>query len=275
MFDLEARTAVITGAASGMGLAMATRFAEAGMRVVLADIEAGRLVEATDGLRSRGFDVLGVPTDVADAGAVTALADAAFSAYGTVDVLCNNAGVVKRARSWELTDDDWNWVLNVDLWSVIHGLRAFVPRMLTQPGGGHIVNTASMAALLPLPNLAAYSVAKAGVLALSESLQLEFDQLGAAMKVSVLCPGYIPTGITTSARNRPSALGDQAAAPDVPRTTADVVPIMTAADVAEQVLDAIRTDRFWILTHDDYRAVIMDRAARIGTEGRPFAAPVW
>jgi len=273
--QLTGKVAVVTGAASGMGLAMAERFAQAGMKVVLADIEAGPLAEAVAKLRAAGHDATGVPTDVADAAAVQRLAQTAFGTYGAVHVLCNNAGVVKRARTWELTEDDWNWVLGVDLWSVIHGLRAFVPRMLDQAEGGHIVNTASMAALLPTPNLAAYAAAKSAVLGLSLSLQTEFDQMGASLGVSVLCPGFIATGITDSGRNRPAELADAASPPQVPRTTAGVVSTMTAAEVAEQVLEAITANQFWILTHQAYRPVISEHAAGIGTAARPAPAPIW
>ena len=163
---------------SGLGLAMSNRFAQAGMKVVLADVEADRLDTVVGELRAARHDATGVVTDVADANAVNHLATVAFDAHGAVHVLCNNAGVVKRARVWELTLDDWNWVLSVDFWSVVHGLRAFVPRMLEQAEGGHIVNTSSMAGLLPMPNLGAYAAAKSAVLALSLSLQTEFDQLG-------------------------------------------------------------------------------------------------
>ena len=190
-------------------------------------------------------------------------------------MLCNNAGVVKRARVWELTIDDWNWVLNVDFWSVVHGLRAFVPRMLEQAGDGHIVNTSSMAGLLPMPNLGAYAAAKSAVLALSLSLQTELDQLGSSLGVSVLCPGFIATGITNSARNRPAGLAHEAPPPDVPRTTAGVAATLTAAEVAEQVVEAITSNRFWILTHDRYRPVIMQHASGIGTAARPAPAPIW
>ena len=173
-----------------------------------------------------------------------------------------------------LTLEDWRWVIDVDLWGVVHGVRAFVPRMVAQ-GVGHVVNTASMAALLPVPNLGSYAAAKSAVVGMSLSMQLEFDQLGSGLQVSVLCPGYIPTAITSSSRNRPSELGNEAAPPDAPRTTASVVPVMTAEQVADQVLDAVRTERFWILTHDRYRDVITTHAAGIGTDARPEPAPIW
>ena len=275
MEDLRGRVAVVTGAASGLGLAMSHRFAQAEMKVVLADIEADPLDAAVRELRAAGHDATGVVTDVADVDAVNHLAVAAFDAHGAVHVLCNNAGVVKRARVWELTLDDWNWVLSVDFWSVVYGLRAFVPRMLDQAEGGHIVNTSSMAGLLPMPNLGAYAAAKSAVLALSLSLQTEFDQLESSLGVSVLCPGFIATGITNSARNRPGDLADEAPPPDVPRTTAGAVATLTVADVAEQVVEAITSNRFWILTHDQYQAVIRQHAAGIGTEARPVPAPIW
>jgi NAD(P)-dependent dehydrogenase (short-subunit alcohol dehydrogenase family) len=266
---------VVTGAASGLGLAMSSRFAQAGMKVVLADIEADRLDAAVGELRTAGHDAIGVVTDVADADAVDRLAAAAFDAHGAVHVLCNNAGVVKRARVWELTLDDWRWVLGVDFWSVVYGVRAFVPRMLEQPEGGHIVNTSSMAGLLPIPNLSAYAAAKSAVLALSLSLQTEFDQLESSLGVSVLCPGFIATGITNSGRNRPATLADEAPPPNIPRTTAGTVATLTAADVAEQVVEAIVSNRFWILTHEAYQAVIRQHAAGVGTAARPVPAPIW
>lgn len=275
MDDLTGRVAVITGGAGGLGLAMAIRFARVGMKIVLADIDADRLDGAAQELRSGGAEATAVVTDVTDGRQVDALADAAYERYGAVHVVCNNAGVVKRARSWELTVDDWSWVLGVDLWSVIHGVRAFVPRMLQQPEGGHVVNTASMAALLPMPNLAAYAAAKSAVVGLSLSMRTELDQLGSPLGISVLCPGFIATGITDSRRNRPAGLGDEAAPPDVPRTTAGTVARMTAEEVADQVVDAVRTDRFWILTHDEYRPVIVEHATAIGTAARPVAAPIW
>jgi NAD(P)-dependent dehydrogenase (short-subunit alcohol dehydrogenase family) len=271
---VDGRVAVITGAASGLGLAMAQRFAQAGMSLVLADIEGDRLAAAVGELCAAGHVATGVVTDVSDAEQVRHLADVAFDKHGAVHLLCNNAGVVKRARAWELTDADWAWVMGVDFWSVVHGIRAFVPRMLEQREG-HIVNTASIAALLPMPNLAAYAAAKSAVLGLSMSLHTEFAQSGAPLGVSVLCPGFIATGITSSARNRPAELGDEAAPPDVPRTTHATVPTMTAADVAEQVHDAVQSGQFWILTHPEYRPVIQQHAEHIGTAQAPAPAPIW
>jgi len=275
MEELTGRVAVITGAASGLGRAMAVRMAAEGMRVVLADIEPDPLSAVEQELTDGGTEVVTEVVDVSRSEDIDRLASTAFDRFGAVHVLCNNAGVVKRARSWDLTLDDWRWVLGVDLWSVIHAVRAFVPRMLQQGEPGHLVNTASMSGLLPIPNLAAYSVAKSAVVALSESLQLDFEAEGAQIGVSVLCPGFIATRITESERNRPDDLGKAASVPGVARTTAGVASTMEADEVAGHVVDAIRADRFWILTHDAYREVIRERAAGIGTDGRPAAPPIW
>ncbi len=266
---------MVTGAGSGLGRAMAERFADEGMRLLLADIEAAPLEALGEALSDRGVDVVTRRVDVSLPDDIERLADLAFDRFSAVHVLCNNAGVVKRGRAWALTRDDWNWVMGVDLWSVIHAVGAFVPRMLEQAEGGHIVNTASMSGLLPIPNLASYSVAKSGVVALSEALQLDFDAEGASLGVSVLCPGFIATRITESERNRPVELSNAADVPSVARTTAGVEATMTSAEVAEQVVDAVRTGRFWILTHDRYREIIQQRAAAIGTDAGPAAPPIW
>ncbi|WP_448624249.1 SDR family NAD(P)-dependent oxidoreductase [Geodermatophilus sp. URMC 64] len=274
MDDLRGRVAVVTGAASGLGRAMADRFAAEGMRIVVADIDPDGAQETAARLAGTGHEAHPVVTDVSRYDDVERLAEEAYARFGEVHVLCNNAGVVKNARAWALTLDDWRWVLGVDLWSVIHGVRAFVPRMLEQGGDCHVVNTASMAGLLPMPKLAAYATAKSGVVALSESLQHDLDAEGAPIGVSVFCPGFIATRITDSARNRPASLSETAQSSG-PRTVAGVQPTMTAEDAAEQVVDAVRTRRFWILTHAEYRAVIQQRAAGIGTDARPVPPPVW
>jgi NAD(P)-dependent dehydrogenase (short-subunit alcohol dehydrogenase family) len=273
--DLSGRVAVVTGAGSGLGLAMATRFAAEGMRVVLADVEDEPLELASEELRSAGHDVRSLRIDVAQPADLERLAEVTFEAFGAAHVLCNNAGVVKSSRAWSLTLDDWNWVLGVDLWGVIHGIRAFVPRMLTSGEPGHVVNTASVAGLLPMPNLAAYAAAKSGVVAVSESLQLDLEAEGAPIGVSVLCPGWVPTRILDSERNRPADLTAAAADPSTPRTTTGVESTMTGDDVADLVVRAVRAGDFWILTHPRYRQVIEARAATIGSPDRPVAAPVW
>jgi NAD(P)-dependent dehydrogenase (short-subunit alcohol dehydrogenase family) len=254
---------------------MAAAFAAERMKVVLSDVETGPLDEAVAALRDKGGEVTGVPADVATWRDVEALAEATTEVYGAVHVVCNNAGVVKRARTWALTLDDWEWVLGVDLWGVIHGVKAFVPRMLAQGEAGHVVNTASMVGLLPVRNLATYDAAKMAVVGLSEALAMDLDEEGADIGVSVLLPGFIATGITDSARNRPPSLGDTADAPTVTRTTSGIEATMEADEVAAMVVDAVRTGEFWILTHQAYRPVIQARAAGIGTGGRPSQPPIW
>lgn len=273
--ELHGRVAVVTGAASGLGAAMATRFARAGMRLVLADIEAEPLERVARELADAGAELHTKVVDVRDGAAVDALAALAYERCGAVHVLCNNAGVAVGGRSWQLTEHDWQWVLGVDLWGVIHGVRAFVPRMLAAGAPGHIVNTGSMTSLLAVPNLAAYGAAKAGVASLSESLYLELQAEGADIGVSVLCPGFIETRIRDSARNRPADLTVTAPARARRRSTDGVTSRLTAADVADAVVDAIVQREFWILTHDEYREPIVERATGIGAGGRPTAPPIW
>jgi NAD(P)-dependent dehydrogenase (short-subunit alcohol dehydrogenase family) len=275
MRTLTGKVAVVTGAASGLGRAMALRFAREGMHLVLADVEQAPLEEVAAELRADGHDPLPVVTDVLRRADVAALAEASYHRFGQVHVLCNNAGVVKRARAWDLTTDDWTWVLGVDLWGVIHGLQEFVPRMIDAGEEGHVVNTGSMSGLLPIPNLAAYSTAKAAVVALSEALYLDFSAERLRLGVSVLCPGFIATGSTRSERNRPSWLADSAPPPSVPRTSAGVTPTMDSGEVADHVVQAIRAGEFWILTHPAYREYLRRRADGIGTGGLPQPPPIW
>ena len=270
MEELDGRVAVVTGAASGIGRAIAERFGAAGMRLVLADVEEAPLREAAAGLEAGGHDVLAVPTDVTDAAAVEALATAAYARFGAAHVVCNNAGVVTFGPSWEQSVDDWTWVLGVDLWGVVHGVRSFVPRMLAGGEPGHVVNTSSIAGLLSMPGIAPYDVAKAGVVALSEALHMELRATGAPIGVSVLCPGVVPTRIAESGRNRP---GGPADAPLDIETQREPPPTArTVAEIADEVHDAIVADRFWIVTHRDYHESITRRAQWI-VDGTPPEVP--
>jgi NAD(P)-dependent dehydrogenase (short-subunit alcohol dehydrogenase family) len=248
-FDLLGRTAVVTGAASGIGLAMCAAFSAEGMNVVMADVDPDRLRKAAGGLST---EPLVVATDVARYDDVEALARAATERFGAVDVLCNNAGVTVPGLAWELTLDEWRWILDVNLWGVVHGIKAFVPAMLERGAPAHVVNTASVGGLLGFPRLAPYSAAKYGVVGLSESLHNDLRARGARVGVSVLCPGPTATRLrANSARMRPGS---------TERDFDDDGTVRTSpSGVAVQVVDAIRRDRFWILTHPQLRAAIERR----------------
>jgi NAD(P)-dependent dehydrogenase (short-subunit alcohol dehydrogenase family) len=264
MEKLQGKTAVVTGAASGIGLALCEAFAAEGMCVVMADVDRARLREAADHITSEA-DILAVATDVTRYDAVTALADAATERFGAVDVLCNNAGVTVPGRAWELTLDEWRWILDVNLWGVVHGIKAFVPGMVARGVSAHVVNTASVGGLLAYPRLAPYSAAKFGVVGLSESLHNDLLDCGAPVGVSVLCPGPTATGLrANSARMRPGS---------TERDFDDNGAVRTSAGgVARQVVDAIRHDRFWVLSHPEYRELI-DRRHRGLTETDEVVLP--
>ena len=230
MQQLNGKTAVVTGAGSGMGRAFAERFADAGMNVVLADVEVPRLEEALAGVQGRGVEAIAVPTDVSDADAVDRLRDAAIERFGRVNVVCNNAGVADSLVGTAIDLDNWRWVLGVNMWGVIHGHRSFLPH-LVEHGDGHIVNTASMAG--HFPGHSAYSASKWAVVALSEGLYGQLKSQGSTVGVSCLCPGWVATDIGNADRNRPEwatppALDDRPADPN-------------AEMVREYVLDQLRS----------------------------------
>ena len=201
MKEFQGKVAVVTGAASGIGRALAERCAQEGMRVVLAGINEQTLMQASQELQAIGASVLAVQTDVSKAADVEALAQKAFDTYGAVHLLFNNAGVGAGISLWESTLADWEWTLGVNLWGVIYGIRAFVPRMLEQDTEGHIVNTASIAGLVSGPGLGIYRMTKHGVVTLSETLYHELALRGAKVKVSVLCPGFVNTRIMDCAQS--------------------------------------------------------------------------
>ena len=206
MKTFQGKVAVVTGAASGIGRALAERCAQEGMKVVLADIEESALLQTSRELAAQGAETLAVPTDVSQAGEVEALAKIAFETYSAVHLLFNNAGIGAGKTAWESTLADWEWVLGVNLWGVIHGIHFFVPRMLEQRSEGHIVNTASTAGLISSPGLSAYKVSKHGVVSLSETLYHELGLRHASIEVSVFCAGFVQTRIQDSQRNRPAYL---------------------------------------------------------------------
>jgi NAD(P)-dependent dehydrogenase (short-subunit alcohol dehydrogenase family) len=270
--DLAGRVGVVTGAASGIGRATAEALAAAGARVVLADIEEKALDGAVGGLREAGHDVLGVACDVSDGASMEALAARTVEHFGAVHVVHLNAGVAAGGPAWTLTEKDWAWVLGVNLWGMIHGIRSFVPRMLEQGEPAHVVATASMAGLTSSAFMAPYNVSKHGVVTLAETLKRDLALVNAPVGVSVLCPGWVNTGIGDSGRNRPDALRDEGATNVLESGTASPLKAvleagLPPADVAAMVVDAIRTDRFYILTHDDWQPMVAQRMTDI-LEGR-------
>ena len=246
-------TAVVTGAASGIGLALAQRAAADGMNVVLADVDEAGLADAAatlDGAPDGG--VVTVRCDVSDPDQVDALADTAYDRFGSVEVLCNNAGVGGGGAVAELSRKDWEWVLGVNLWGVVHGVTSFLPRMVEAGAPAHVVNTASMAGFFATAGMAPYAVSKFGVVALSESMRAELA--GSPVGVSVLCPGWVSTRIHESERNRPAALAVER--PPRPDEMRDMIRQviesgLPPAAVADKVFDAMRADRFWIFTHPE------------------------
>ena len=257
MQRFEGRVAVITGGASGIGFGLAQRFGAAGMKVVIGDIEKPALDTALESLRADGVDATGIACDVADPAQVDALAAHALDHYGGVNVLCNNAGVGGGGLSWEATLSTWEWVLGVNLWGVIHGVRSFVP-LLLQQDEAHVVNTASVAGLVSAPMMGPYNASKHAVVAISETLHHEFAITGANVRVSVLCPGFVRTNIATSERNRPDRLSADLTASDEEQAELGrqllagmIQNGMPPAEVAARVFNAVRDERFWVLTHED------------------------
>jgi NAD(P)-dependent dehydrogenase (short-subunit alcohol dehydrogenase family) len=244
--------AVVTGAASGIGRALAERFAAEGMKVVLADVEPAALDAAAAGLQGKAPALLAVRVDVARPEDVERLAEETYAAFGAAHVVCNNAGVAVIGAVHEHTLADWQWVLGVNLWGVIHGVRAFVPRMLAGGDEGHIVNTASMAGLTTAPYMSVYDVTKHGVVALSESMYKELTVTGAPIGVSVVCPGLIDTNIMRSSRNRPEGLDDPGKAGPLAQAFGQalsdrLVSGYPSSEVADQVVAGIREGRFYIV----------------------------
>jgi NAD(P)-dependent dehydrogenase (short-subunit alcohol dehydrogenase family) len=282
MDDLTGKTAVITGAASGMGRAFAERFADAGMNVVLADVEAPRLEAATEAVARRGVGALPVATDVSDAEAVDRLRDAALERFGRVHVLCNNAGVAGSMTGTGIDLRDWQWVLGVNLWGVVHGHRSFLPHLL-EHGDGHIVNTASMAG--HHPGHSAYSASKWAVVAITEGLYHQLRAQRSTVGVSCLCPGWVATDIATSVRNRPEWAAPPALAADPLDERAAAMREyvidqlrsgMPPAEVAELVHDAVVGGRFWVFTDMAMVAALEPRyRAVLAAEDPPdaFIAP--
>ncbi len=265
MKQFKDKVAVITGGASGIGLALARRAAAEGMQLVLADIEQGPLAAAAAGLKAAGARVLTVKTDVSRAAEVENLAAQTLQAFGGAHLVFNNAGVGGvRVKTWQATAKDWEWVLGVNVWGVIHGVRVFTPIMLRQGDEGHIVNTASAAGFVSMASTAPYAVSKHAVVTLSEVLYHDLKAENAKVGVSVLCPAWVGTNIWNSQRNRPEDLRERADTAEERARREELRTLLekgkvTAADVAGVTFDAIANDQFYIFPHPKIRRDIQTR----------------
>ena len=275
MSIFSVKAAVITGAASGIGLALARHAAAQGMKVVLADIDEPALLAATEQLNLPADRMLAVRTDVRHAAEIKALADAAYDRFNGVHLLFNNAGVALARTTWEHTVADWEWILQVNLWSVVHGISEFLPRMQAQGGPAHIVNTASVAGLVSNPGMAAYNVSKHGVVTLSETLSLELQMTQSPIGVSLLCPAWVPTGIGNSERNRPSDLAQtrpiEGFTAQLNRRIGKAIASgqLTADDMAVETFNAIAEKRFYVIPHNYMFPVIETRMQEILSQQTP------
>ena len=275
MDDFEGKTAVITGAASGIGLALARHSASLGMNLVLADIDEAALSNAVQQLGLPSSRAVAVRTDVRHAAEIKALADAAYRQFGAVHLLFNNAGVALARTTWEHTVADWEWILQVNLWSVVHGISEFLPRMQAQGGPAHIVNTASVAGLVSNPGMAAYNVSKHGVVTLSETLSLELQMTQSPVGISLLCPAWVPTGIGNSERNRPSDVAEtnpiEGFSAQLNKRIGKAIAggQLTADDMARETFKAIGEKRFYVIPHDYMFPVIETRMKEILTQQNP------
>ena len=281
MQDFEGKVAVITGGANGLGLAMARRFGAAGMKVVIGDIETGALADAESSLAAAGIEVLGRRTDVAESDDLEALADAAYERFGAVHIVANNAGVGgSPGAMWELSDADWRWVIDVDLWSVIHGVRAFVPRMIAGGEEGHIINTASVAGLISGAVGGPYTVAKFGVVALSEQLYFELGRADHPIGVSVLCPGFVNTRIYDSDRNRQESYGqptnDRSPEGDEFREALEAMreTLIQPETIGDRVFDAVAANQLYIVEpgSDAVSEAIQSRLDHVSARSNPVVS---
>ncbi len=276
MDELSGKTAVITGAASGIGLELAKQFGAAGMQLVLADIEQSTLDATATMLEAAGHDVLSFQLDVRNHDEIVALEAAATARFGKVHLLCNNAGVGAGGPVADPTNlEAWRWTIDINLWGVIYGCKVFLPNMLGHGEPCHIINTASMAGLGSAPMMGPYNISKYGVVALSETLAKEMLMMDTKIGVSVLCPAFVSTGIAQSDRNMPDDVRDTL--PPRPATTSatqsDIANMvaggMSTEVVGRAVLDAVQNDNFWILTHEETKPFVTERANDIVTGVNP------
>jgi NAD(P)-dependent dehydrogenase (short-subunit alcohol dehydrogenase family) len=274
--ELSGKVAVVTGAASGIGRGLVQRCAQEGMRVVAADVEAVALEETVESVGG-GNSVIGVVTDVSDGAAVGALAARAYDAFGAVHLLCNNAGVFQAGALWDRTVADWEWVLGVNVWGIIHGIKAFVPRMIASGEPGHIVNTSSLAGVVSNAYSGPYTTSKFAALGLTECLAHDLAAANATIGASVLIPGAVNTRIAESTRNRPEAFADGVGAPDAAFVDQMLAKQSeTGADplaVADLVLNAVRTGQFLIPTSPGYSKQITNRTEALLKLQAPHGLP--
>jgi NAD(P)-dependent dehydrogenase (short-subunit alcohol dehydrogenase family) len=275
MKELKGKVAAVTGAASGLGRSMALAFAAEGMDVALADVDDTDLYSVESEIQGMGVRAITLKVDVSHADQVETFRDQALTRLGGLHVVCNNAGVSPLGAVWENSVADWQWILGVNLWGVIHGVRAFTPHFIAQDEG-HIVNTASVAGLISPPGSGAYNVTKHAVVALSESLLHDLRERNSRVGVSVLCPAYVPTRITESERSRPNELKNPPAEPSAALLARQAMlkkavssGKVSADQVAKAVVAAIKADRFYILTHPRIKGAIQARMQDILEDSIP------
>jgi len=271
MQELKGKVAVVTGAASGLGRAMALAFADEGMSVALGDV--GDTSEVFAQVQAKGVSAVALRVDVSKQEDVERFAQRVDRELGGADLVCNNAGVSPLGAAWEGSLGEWQWIVGVNLWGVLHGVRSFVPRLIAR-GSGHVVNTASVAGIINPPGSAAYNLTKHAVVAYSETLYHDLRERGAAVGVSVLCPAYVPTGIADSERNRPAGVepgvkSSRTLAREQMLKKAVASGRLSAADVAAAVVQAVKEDRFYILTHPRIKGAIRARMEDILDERTP------
>jgi len=278
MKEFKDKVAVITGAANGIGFGIAERCAQEGMKVVLAGINEENLKTAEEKLRATGADLLSVRTDVSKKEDVEALAQKTLEAFGAVHMLVNNAGVGAGTSVWESSWEDWEWVIDVNLWGVLYGVKVFTPIMLAQDTEAHIVNIASISGLLQSYPSSPYQVTKSAVFTLTENMHHTLTQRNAKVKVSVVCPGWVKTDILKSDRNRPAELKNQKQA--LPRNPGDIAALrkmqesveagMPIEELADHVFRGIRDEQLYVITHPEYFPRIQKRFDNIVQQKNPF-----
>jgi NAD(P)-dependent dehydrogenase (short-subunit alcohol dehydrogenase family) len=277
MKELKGKVAAVTGAASGLGRSMALAFAAEGMDVALADVDQANLSSVADEVQAQGARAITLRVDVSQVEQVEAFRDQTLARLGAIHVVCNNAGVSPLGAVWENTPADWQWILGVNLWGVINGVRAFTRTLIAQ-NEGHVVNTASVSGLIAPPGSGAYNVTKHAVVALSESLHHDLRERNSAVGVSVLCPAYVPTGIVDSERSRPKDLpksekSRETLAKEAMLRKAVTSGKVSADQVAQAVVAAVKEQRFYILTHPRIKGAIQARLEDI-LEGRAPRNPM-